>query len=128
MPYFVDIEHDRKRVTIVGRDPVGLSDVIALLDGQVRDGAWSYGSLHDAQLVTWIPSPDDVVAIVVHIAAIVAAHGPRGPVGFVAASQTRVGIARMYAAIAEGSRYKASVFRNREDAERWLEAASAQQV
>jgi hypothetical protein len=128
MPYFVDIEHDRKRVTVVGRDPVGLSDVIALLDDQVRDGAWSYGSLHDARLVTWVPSPDDVVAIVVHIAAIVAAQGPRGPVGFIAASQTRVGIARMYAAIAEGSRYKASVFRNLEDAERWLEAASTQRV
>src|SRR5207245_10081021 len=89
MPYFVDIEHDRKRVTIVGRDPVGLSDVIALLDGQVRDGAWSYGSLHDARLVTWIPSPDDVVAIVVHIAAIVAAHRPRGALGFGAGRRAR---------------------------------------
>src|SRR5438094_8222891 len=103
MPYFVDIEHDRKRVTIVGRDPVGLSDVIALLDGQVRDGAWSYGSLHDARVVTWIPSPDDVVASAVHIAAIVAAHGPRGPVGLVAASQTRSGSARTQPSSAEAS-------------------------
>jgi hypothetical protein len=41
------------------------------------------------------------------------------------APYTLFGIARMYTAIAEGSKYKASVFRNLEDANRWLDAACA---
>ena len=125
MPYFVEIEHDRRRFFVIGRDPVGLSDVIASLDRQVEEGAWSYGTIHDSRLVTWMPSREDVIAIVIHIAAIVTAQGPRGPVAFIAASQTLFSIARMYTAIAEGSKYKASVFRNLEDAQRWLDAACA---
>jgi hypothetical protein len=125
MPYFVEIDHERKRFFVIGRDPVGLSDVIALLDRQVEEGAWPYGSIHDSRLVTWMPSREDVIAIVIHIAAIVTTHGPRGPVALVASSQTLFGIARMYTAIAEGSKYKASVFRNLEDASRWLDAACA---
>jgi hypothetical protein len=125
MPYFVEIDRERKRFFVIGRDPVGLSDVIALLDRQVAEGAWSYGTIHDSRLVTWMPSREDVIAIVIHIAAIVTTHRTRGPVAFIASSQTLFGIARMYTAIAEGSKYKASVFRNLEDANRWLDRACA---
>jgi len=125
MPYFVEIDRERQRFLVIGRDPVGSPDVIALLDRQVAEGAWSYGTIHDSRLVTWMPSREDVIAIVIHIAAIVTTHGHRGPVAFIASSQTLFGIARMYAAIAEGSKYKASVLRNLEDANRWLDGACA---
>ena len=116
MPYFVEIEHDRKRVLVIGPDPVGLTDVIALFSRQVQEGAW------------WMPSREGVIAIVIHIAAIVSTRGPHGPVAFTVASQTLFEIARMYAAIAEGSKCEASVFRNLEDASRWLNAACAENV
>jgi hypothetical protein len=115
MPYFVEIEHDRKRVLVIGRDPVGLTDVIALFNRQVQEGAW-------------MPSREDLIAIVIHIAAVVSTRGPHSPVAFIVASQTFFEIARMYGVIAEGSKCEASVFRNLEDASRWLNAACAENV
>jgi hypothetical protein len=37
----------RRRLTIVGRDPAGVPDVLAWLARQVADGAWAYGTLDD---------------------------------------------------------------------------------
>jgi hypothetical protein len=35
MPYAVEIDRARSRLKIVGSDPVGLADVLALLDRQI---------------------------------------------------------------------------------------------
>jgi hypothetical protein len=46
------IRIERQRLTIIGRDPAGVPDVLAWLERQAADGAWAYSSLDDLRLVT----------------------------------------------------------------------------
>ena len=85
MPYTIDIDRWIPRVTVVGSDPVGLPDALALLGRQIAEGAWAYGTLHDARRVTWVPTLDDIRTIVAYVDTKARTIGPRGPVAFVAA-------------------------------------------
>lgn len=110
---------------MIGSDPVALPDVLALLDRQIAEGAWSYGSLHDARNVTWVPTPEDIRTIVAYVDNNSKTLGPRGPVAFVAAGRTVLGIARMYSQIGEGSAHHAEIFQDIEAAKQWLERGAA---
>jgi hypothetical protein len=121
MPYAFETDRSRQRLTIVGSDPVGLSDVLALLARQIAEGAWSYASLHDARNVTWLPTLDDVRMIVAFVDNNSKTLGPRGPVAFVAPPSTVFGIARMYSQIGAGSAHRAEIFQDIEAAMRWLD-------
>lgn len=120
MAYTFEVNHAKHRVFVVGRDPVGLPDVLALLDRQVDEHAWSYAALHDARLVTWLPSSAEIRQIVAYIDATSRTHGPRGSVAFVVSDATLFGMARMYSEIAEGTSLEFQFFRDPAVAERWL--------
>ena len=45
MPLEYLLDHARQRLTIIGRDPVDVPDVLACLERQVGDDAWAYGAL-----------------------------------------------------------------------------------
>jgi hypothetical protein len=125
MPYAVEIDHARSRLTVIGSDPVSLPDVLALLDRQIAAGAWSYSSLHDARNVTWMPTPEDIRTIVAHVDNNSKTLGPRGSVAFVAAGQTVLGIARMYSQIGARSAHHAEIFQDIDAAKRWLDREAA---
>jgi hypothetical protein len=122
MPFAFHIDHRRSRLNVVASNPVGLSDLLEVLDRQVAEGAWSYATLHDARLVTWMPSQEAIRAIVAFVEDTSETLGPRGPVAFVGASATLAGMARMFSRIRAGSARRAEVFRNVEKAGRWLDA------
>jgi hypothetical protein len=126
MPYSFDVNRPERRVTVVGSDPVGLPDVLALLDRQIAEGAWSYGTLHDARLVTWEATPDDIRVIVAYVDNNARTLGPRGPVAFVATGGVLVGMARMYDQIAHGSALLAEVFSDVGAAALWLDQQAQQ--
>ena len=121
MPYSFQIDRKARRLTIVGSDPVALSDLLALLDRQIAEGAWSFGTFHDARLVTWLPTPDDVRVIVAYVDNNSRTLGPRGSVAFVAGGGTLAGMAKMYSQIASGSALHAEVFGDVDLATRWLD-------
>ena len=125
MPYTIDIDRWIPRVTVVGSDPVGLPDALALLGRQIADGAWAYGTLHDARRVTWVPTLDDIRTIVAYVDTNARTLGPRGPVAFVAAPAAFFGMARMYSQIAGGSALQAEVFQDVTAAARWLDREAA---
>lgn len=124
MPYTIEVDHDTRRIAVTATDPVGLSDALALLDRQVAEGAWSYGTVHDARSITWLATEEDVRTIVAYVDYNSRALGPRGPVGFVAAPEALFGMARMYSQIATGSMLNARVFQDTASAMRWLESHS----
>ena len=121
MPYSLQIDHSSRRLTIVGSEPVGLPDVLAALDRQIAEGAWSYDSLHDARFVTWLPTPDDIRVIVAYVDSNSKTLGPRGAVAFVARTGALPGIARTYSQIASGSAHHAEFFGDVESATHWLD-------
>jgi hypothetical protein len=122
MPYDVEIDHQHRRVNVIARDPVSLDQVCELLARQATDGVWSYATLHDARLVTWVPTADDVRQMLARAEAISLEHGPRGPVAFVAKHDAVYGMARMYSILAENIPSEWTVFRDDAEARRWLDA------
>jgi hypothetical protein len=121
LPHSFQIDRSSRRVTIVGSDPVALPDVLALLDRQIAEGAWSYGTLHDARSVSWQPTADDVRMIVAYVDNNSRTLGPRGSVAFVAGSGALSGMAQMYSKIVAGSALHAEVFADVDSARRWLD-------
>ena len=121
MPYSFQIDRKARRLTIVGSDPVVLSDVLALLDRQIAEGAWSFVTFHDARLVTWLPTPDDFGVIVAYVDNNSRTLGPRGSVAFVADGAAVTEVAKMYSQIGSGSALHAEVFGDADLATRWLD-------
>ena len=125
MPYTVEIDREKRRLRVVGSDPVGLTDALYILDRQIAAGGWSFGTLHDAREVTWVPTPADIRTIVAYVDTNARTLGPRGPVAFVGAPATLFGMARMYSQIARGSALQAEVFQEVTAAEQWLDGQAA---
>ena len=77
MPIEYVLDRGRQRLTIIGRDPVDVADVLAWLERQVADGAWAYGTLDDLRLLTWNPMSEEVSRILRRIGTLSETHGPR---------------------------------------------------
>jgi hypothetical protein len=116
------LDHARQRLTIIGRDPVGLPDVLAWLERQAADGAWPYGTLDDLRLVTWNPTTEEVRRVLRRIGTLSVTHGPRGPVAIVATNPALFGMARMSVALGDqAAGHVVDVFYALPEAERWLD-------
>jgi hypothetical protein len=125
MPIEYRLDHGRRRLTIIGRDPVGVPDVLAWLERQAADAAWAYGTLDDLRLVTWNPTSEEVRRILRRIGTLSATHGPRGPVAIVA-TQPLFDRARTYAAsLGALIGQVVEVFDEFAEAEHWLDERQA---
>jgi len=125
MPYTIQVDHTKRRAVVMGTDP--LSDVPVLFDRQVAAHAWSYGTVHDARHVTWVPNANETDTIVAFVDDNAITLGPRGPVAFVVAPAGFFGMPRMYSQIAMESAVEAAVFYKVSDANRWLDQRSTRQ-
>jgi len=122
MPYNIHIDHHKKLVIVVGRDPLTVDDALTVFDWQMAGRAWSYATLHDARQVSWVPTEDDRRTITAYVAAYTRAAGPRGPVALIAAAVVR--LARTYSDAAGASAPHAAMFRDVGAAKRWLDRHS----
>jgi len=120
MPYAINIDHQKRHITVVATEPVGVADVLQLLGQQIENGAWSYRTLHDARQVRWVPPPDDVRVILAYVDNNSKTLGPRGPVAFVTDGSVLTGFARVYESMAEGSSMQGRVFGDVDLAMQWL--------
>jgi len=121
MPYSINVDHEHRSVTVVATEPVGLADVLGLLDRQIAAGAWSYGTLHDARQVNWTPSADDLHLIVAYVDNNSRTLGPRGRVAFVTKGGALIGFARIYESMTRGSSLQGRVFADIDAAQAWLD-------
>src|SRR5204863_390443 len=97
------------------------SDMLTLLDWQARDGAWSYGFLHDARALTSALSSAEIERLLRCVQAMSKTHGPHGPIAVVVGSDLLYGMTRMYATRSESSAEPINVFRSVAEAEAWLD-------
>ena len=121
MPFRYEVDHAARRVSVLWRNPVAVTEMIEVLERQAADGAWAYGVLHDTRQVTNL----DLAAMAPALEAsrtLSAAHGPRGPIALVP-SLERVGVSQGLAIKARDDQ-QMQVFWSRDDAERWLNTAS----
>lgn len=99
---------------------VGLDDLLAVIARQAGEGTWQYGMLYDSRRVASVASQTDVRAGLKQVEALSRTHGRRGPVAFVTTVPAAFGMVRMYSTLAEQLHQAVEVFREIEDAERWL--------
>jgi hypothetical protein len=119
------LDRARQRLTIIGRDPVGVPDVLAWLERRAADGSWPCGTLDDLRLVTWNPTTEEVRRILRRIVALSVTHGLRGPAAIVATHPVLFGMAHMYSALSDPTAGPVEAFYELAEAERWLDEHQA---
>jgi hypothetical protein len=117
LDYVRDDTQRRLRITL--SEPVTLDDLVASIERQFADGAWRYGLLIDTRPTSDAPPPREVRSFVSRVAALVAVHGPRGPIAIVARSSRAISSAQLAAFF--GREESIEVFWDLDDAEQWLD-------
>lgn len=119
------IERDdaRRRIVVIGTGTISIADIRSVVDQQHADGTWHYGLLYDFRDATTSITGADTRALAFHTE-----HGApaRGPVAVVATDPAFYGVARMYSMLTETAGLRFAVFRDRAQAERWLDDQQAQ--
>jgi hypothetical protein len=111
----------RRRIRITANQPLQGDDLIAIVERQVREDAWTYGILYDLRAVSGATPKGDVRAVADHVLALVTVHGPRGAVALVTRTIDMVGTGQMYAFLGARAGIKVEVFWDLIEAERWLD-------
>jgi hypothetical protein len=122
MPVELECDDTQRRCTFRLVGCVSLQEVVAARTQQAADGRWNYASIVDTTRRTRTPTTEDLRALRAAIEALSVQHGPLGPVAMIAPTNVGYGMGRMYEVFAQPSPF--AVFREPEDAERWLAAAS----
>ena len=120
MPITYERDDGRRRIVVTTIGIVGIDDLLAVIDRQGREGTWQYGILYDSRRVASVASQTDVRAGLKHVEALSRTHGRRGPVAFVTTMPAAFGMVRMYSTLAGQLHQAVEVFRDIDDAERWL--------
>lgn len=115
----------RRRIRVTASDPLTVVEGLALVDRQVADGAWTYGMLYDATLLSDPLSMKDVTSILAHIRTLVEMHGRRGPIAIVSRAARVVGKSQAYANLGAQTGLDIEVFWDTDEAERWLDTRLA---
>jgi hypothetical protein len=116
------VRDDRgRRINITLTTPVTVADLVASVERQFAEGAWGYGVLADARLMSRALEVPEIRTLVSRVQTLVTAHGPRGPVAFVARQSQVIGAAQIYRMFG-GDRGALEVFWDPRDAQQWLDA------
>lgn len=125
MPIDVFIEHERRRVTQVVRDPVSVDDVVAAITQQAHSDAWTHGTLVRCEHHAWVPLPTEIRHIAGHLEHLVRTHEARGPVAVVCQPGSALfGMFRMYGVLVE-KWFPVAEFETEAAAETWLTGVAA---
>ena len=113
----------KKRITLIARGEVTLTEILEVVSRQVTEGVWAYRLLYDARLrrgaLSWLELKQLASVMADHIAHV----GPRGRVAFLVPDEGGYGMAVMYAIVGARLDGDNAVFRNQTDAESWLDEA-----
>jgi hypothetical protein len=123
MPIQYERDDDARRIVITAIGEVTFDEVLAVLDRQVGDGAWSYSVLYDARAGVNEPPLEDVRRLVLHVGRLTTERGPRGPVALVTSNPRMFKMGRAYGDLGELTALNFQVFKTVEEAEQWLAEA-----
>jgi hypothetical protein len=120
MPLVHERDDAARRIRFVRiSDPLTVADLIESAERQFKDGAWAYGSLVDARAMSDPRPPAEIRLFVAAVRALIEAHGPRGPIAFVATRSDVIGSVGIYNFLG-GKTESLEVFWHLDDAQQWL--------
>jgi hypothetical protein len=120
MPVQFDRDDVARRLRHTITSPISAAELIATVERQLAEGAWSYGLLVDARAMSVPPAPSELRLLVLRVSELVAAHGPRGPIAFVARHAAAIGSVHVYLFLG-GRTDSLEVFWDLPEAKEWLD-------
>lgn len=111
----------RHRISITAHQPLDGHDLIAIVERQLREDAWTYRVLYDVRGHEGIRL-EEAIEVAEHVEVCVGIHGPRGPVAVCARTMDIVVGGQLDAF---GGADRIEVFTDREKAEQWLDEQRA---
>jgi hypothetical protein len=119
MPLRYERDDVRRRVVVTVTGSFEGADLVELLDRQTDDGTWTYGFLYDARGMTAPPTINELKFVLERYTTTVAEQGHRGPLALLTTDGVLYKMACTYAAL-RGTVRPVEVFRDRDEADRWL--------
>jgi hypothetical protein len=111
----------RRRIRVTARETFNRDDLVAIVDRQLQDDAWSYGMLYDMRSLSDAISRADAIAFAEYVRECGIKHGPRGPVALVTRSMKIVGAGQAYAFDVGKQGFVVEVFWDIDEATAWLD-------
>ena len=122
------IEYDRddarRLVVLTGRGALVTSEILQVIERQRAEDTWSYGLLYDLRRTTGHPDLADLRDIMSKVASYAASERTRGPVAVLTTDPDVYSAACAYSALGR-SKLRIEVFRELEEATRWLAAETS---
>jgi hypothetical protein len=120
MPFHYERNDARRRIALTLTEPLTIPELIETAERQFADGGWRDALLVDARATFIALQPMAMHVFVSHLRALVAAHGPRGPIAMVTQKSAAVR-AQMYRFFG-GKTESFEVFWDLDEAQQWLDA------
>jgi hypothetical protein len=124
VPLQLDRDDLNRRLKMTITTSITALELIAATERQLAEGAWHYGMLVDARAMSVAPAQTEVRLFVSHVGGLVAAHGPRGPIAFVARHSAAIGSVQVYMFLG-GKTDSLEVFWDMPEAKEWLDRQMA---
>jgi len=119
MPISYVRDDTARRIRMSVFPPFVAEDAVNAIYRQAAETTWHYGTVVDLRRA--VLEYGGIEALLGHIRQIVEIHGVRGPMALVAWETTTTELLRAYVADARALAQGVDVFRNVNDAERWLD-------
>jgi hypothetical protein len=113
-------DDERRRLRVTLKRTLGAAELISIVDRQVEENAWSYGTLYDLRLLDRAIDRRSAIEVAAHVQKVAEQHGRRGPVAIVTRKVDVVAAGHAYALDSTRQGRAVEVFWDIDDAERWL--------
>jgi hypothetical protein len=124
MPVRYERDDARRRVVVTVEGAFETRDMFTVIARQRAEDTWSYGLLYDLRRMKGRPTFQELRDILSQAATPQANERRRGPVAVLATDPIVYGVACTYAALGR-EKLTVQVFRDVDDADRWLEAETS---
>jgi hypothetical protein len=121
----VQIDHRHQQVVFAAEGVVRLADWQTAVRQQAEAGAWRYPLLLDLRAQTNLFHPNDLRAMSLMVDGLIREHGPRGPVAFLADTEQKLAVGRLYTMLADWVPFRIKTFQSSKEAIDWLTAPVA---
>jgi hypothetical protein len=127
MPITYERDDQSCRINVRLSGAVTVEDLLAVVDRQAAESTWHYSLSYDARQITngAASRVEDVRRVLRRTVETSAKYGQRGPVAIITGKPADYNIVRMYAALDAPQRITVEIFRDPDDAIRWLEFVRA---
>jgi len=124
MPIEMTFDPEKERLHTTASGTLSLAELLAHIDSEEGSGHLGASELFDARATTTTDLTTTQVRQLVDRMRDHARQGPLGPTALVTRSDVVFGMARMYSILSDDFDPRFFVFRDLEDAERWLDAGA----